>query len=364
MTGGNFEKKFPFKSFNDIHKKNIHIKDLADMYKSDIGENELKYIRIVKEHNNSYVENWYNTMLVKYANNNGEMTCTLGTDLWEVWNQGNEIRALMKLWDKLSIPSDDMVNMWRNVFDDDIQNLVSLGKDVVTMAFHIIMTGYSSWFVKEKYEKVFKNDDPMTWLDGYRKHNMLFTKKHEKFSIKTIHEKMQMVCINAFKTKIEENERYLHEQIKLYNKRFVEDFEISLKKNFEKVSSEQKNVLWKLWIHGHNTRAVNEMKKDFLIPSDECVEEWKKIFSQDIEHLVKLERPALTMGHHILGTVYNMWLSDQKYERVFKEDNLKIWYEKYQENKDLFERKEELFSMNNIINKVNAILSNPIKVRK
>lgn len=357
-----------FLTFNDIDKQPIHIKDLHHMYTCVIRPNEKAYDRVVKERNNKFVDDWYNTLLSKYADGNGYLSVVLGTDLWEVWNQGKEIKALMDsgVWEHLCLPNEDTVKYWRDVYEKPIEEIASMGKDVAAIGFHILRTARSAWYIREKYDMVFYKSNPLEWLDGYREHNLIFTQKVEPFDLKPMIEKMNVIMNNQYNMDIQPNETLYVEQIKMWSRDFKKEFKDVVDKEYgENVDNNLFQDLWRLWINGHSVRGfANEREHIVNVPRHEIVY-WLKIFGKPIDELIEMERPAIVMGHHILATYYNMWFSNQKYENVFKgEVSLKRWHEKYEKNKHLFSKEKGPFDMSTIVEKANSILSNGITVRR
>lgn len=189
---------FPYASMNDIDLKPIGIDSLRHQFTCDINPNERAYDEKVKIHNNAYVQRWHDEYLVDYVDKDNQVTVRKGLDLWEVWNQGQEIRGLMKVIKHLPETPEDVIDWWKKIFELPVEEIIKLERPAIANGYHVLQQYYGMWVAKEKYDKVFKHAYPL-WYDKYREHNLLFTRKIEPFDLGRYQAKLQAIMVNGIR---------------------------------------------------------------------------------------------------------------------------------------------------------------------
>jgi hypothetical protein len=163
----------------------IRISDAVDMFKRPISHNIKPYDKAVLTFNNDLVDEWYNKILKKEANDKGELKAAQIFHLWTIFVEGHEIKNLRKFKDNLPYVPEHVVNHWINILrDSPIEELLTIGSGVVYMAWQIIITSIRAWFANEKWVRVYSlSDDPSKWVRLANDNIHLFNGQHMVFGL-------------------------------------------------------------------------------------------------------------------------------------------------------------------------------------
>ncbi len=180
-------------------KQPIDIKSLAHMFKVTIGVNERRLDAQVKELNNKYVDDWRDNLLSKCCNKKQQVIVTKGMDLWEVWNQGHEIRGAYKCLAYTPDPSPDQLKWWKDTLDQDIETIYSLGRPAIAFGYGILVSAYKNWMIRQKYERVFFDDNITEWYERYQHNFKLFNQEEQLFDLRPYAEKLNSIVANGIR---------------------------------------------------------------------------------------------------------------------------------------------------------------------
>lgn len=169
------------------------ITDFHQLYLVRMNDNDRPFDKAVKTVSNDLVDEWYERCLVPNKDNLGKMTSQEVNDRWFSFYEAMQTRLAMKYWDLGFHPTKEQTDKWLELFDGDIEKLASLGVRTVRDGFSILIAAYDDWFVKEKYNRCFENDDPDEWHHMFKKESRLFTREIEPFSMASIREKMTAI---------------------------------------------------------------------------------------------------------------------------------------------------------------------------
>ena len=180
-------------------KKPIDIKSLADMFKVEIPANDKIYDAKVKELNNEYVDRWRDELLAKCCDKKENVIVTTGMDLWEVWNQGHEIRGAYGCLEFTPDPTPEQLKWWRDVFDQSIKEIYQIGRPAIAFGYGVLVNAYKNWMIREKYQRVFFDEDCVEWYERYQHQHKLFNNEEYLFDLKPYAEKLHSVMSNGIR---------------------------------------------------------------------------------------------------------------------------------------------------------------------
>ncbi len=145
----------------------IRISDACMMFRKEIQKNERPYTASVLKENNALVDEWYNTVLKKICNRQGQI---MAGQVWIEWNyfyDGKTIPTFVKAIEDGHIPTPlaSEVQYWKTLFEEkSISELIQLGAPTIGHGWKLILSDMYTKKMMEKWDKVYKEcDDPLIW---------------------------------------------------------------------------------------------------------------------------------------------------------------------------------------------------------
>ncbi len=179
------------------YNKPISTSDAAGMLRMPVPRNGKPYDVAVIKANNKLIDNWKRDVLDKMSVNRMIPAGNVWGS-WKLYEEGINCLKMQDIFKTGNMPEypENVIQFWKVFFEDNtVEELHAYGTGTVSSGWTIIQTYLKTWFLKEKYEKLFsQNDDPLWWEKNYHSHIALF--KGEVFpfwssdKIKEIHEKI------------------------------------------------------------------------------------------------------------------------------------------------------------------------------
>jgi len=143
----------------------MKISDAASMCRRPISKNEPPYEAEVKKMNNSRVDEWYESVLMKLADASGRIPAGRAYGCLTYFLEGKEAIAYQKFRKHLITYPKEQVMFWINFFKDaTMKDLYEAGTGVVSTGWSIIKGAIRNHFVDEKWKVVYcESDDPLVW---------------------------------------------------------------------------------------------------------------------------------------------------------------------------------------------------------
>ena len=385
--------------FQDLYNKPIRVTDAASMCRKKINKNDRPYNQTVIRLNNKKVDEWQNRVLIPMSNKDGTVPSGQVWDSFIIFNEGIEIREMVKHGDFLPHMPDKVVDYWKKIFETyEVEELHALGTGVVSQGWNVVINAIKYWIAIQKYERIFsKSDDPHVWVQSMARHKGLLQGQETPFwdpeHVQEYTEKVVAILTNKMepekfqalynkpirvtdaasmcRKKINKNDKpYNQIAIRLNNKK-VDDWEnrvlVPLSNKDGTVPSGQ---VWDSFIIFNEGIEIREMVKhgDFLphMP-DKVVDYWKKIFeTYEVEDLHALGTGVMSQGWNVVINAIKYWIAIQKYERIFSNsDDPFDWVQSMTHHKGLLQGQETPFwdpeHIQEYTEKVVAILTNKVE---
>jgi len=143
----------------------IKISDVASMFRRSVPKNERPLERSVMNRNNLIVDDWYNLVLKKICDNQGNVPVLRVNPSFQYYFEGLEMKNFQKYRDHLPSYKEEDVLFWINFFmTSPIETIHNAGISVVSAAWGMITGALRTHFVDKRWEVVYsKSDDPLVW---------------------------------------------------------------------------------------------------------------------------------------------------------------------------------------------------------
>lgn len=107
------------------------------------------------------------------------------SQLWRIYSDGIEVRKYMEEFDPATLPFSDALEKAEEFFEQSIDEIFSAGHCVIVHNYTIIEAYKTRNIMREKYNRVFSNQDPSTWFEKAKTFREDIREKdrkaHEKF---------------------------------------------------------------------------------------------------------------------------------------------------------------------------------------
>lgn len=143
---------------------------------------------------------------------------------------------------------------------------------------------------------------------------------------------------------IPKNEKPYTTEVMRMNNRMVERWKTELLDRLQNTSGKiPSGIVWNSWMifnDGLETRKLLSQGDNIIRPSEEEVEKWRNLFENStITELYELGRSVLVYGWELIKTDIRLWVSQEKYNRLFYDDNVYEWYQRSKSQQDLINGK-------------------------
>lgn len=185
----------------------ISISNAASLLRQEINENERPYIKAVYKHNNLLVDEWYNVVLKKIADNKGSIKAGQTLSEWQYFYDGKTISKFVEHLEKGVVvrPPTITLEFWKNTFEkSSVKELMDLGVPLVGYGWKIILDEIFISTQVVKWEKVYKgSNDPLVWRKNANDHAILWSTNNEySFWSKDETDKIAQKVISVLKNPI------------------------------------------------------------------------------------------------------------------------------------------------------------------
>lgn len=151
---------------NDLFsRKPISISDAASMLRKKIAKNCPPYTAAIIKKNNEFIDEWYETVLLKIANKQGNIDSGRVWPCWIIFSEGKEIKSFKKFEDKFEKIKENEIEYWIKFFrDQPIEELCKVGRNVIDAGWQTLAKAIRFYFGEEKYKLIYsQSDNPYEW---------------------------------------------------------------------------------------------------------------------------------------------------------------------------------------------------------
>jgi hypothetical protein len=162
--------------------------------------------------------------------------------------------------------------------------------------------------------------------------------------------------------KINSNDSPYDVQIKKYNNNVVQKWhDLCLQPHadkFKKITSQEATDRWYSFHEGRETRKAEKHKDLQFHPTQKQSELWVRIFEKcSPVEIVKYGKKPVHGGYIILTNAWDDWFVQAKFTECFSKKDPDEWYKKFKEGILLFKQIRRPFELDNIRDKLRAILA-------
>ena len=161
----------------EMMNRPILIQDVAGMLRKPVGKNDKPYTADIIKYNNELIDTWYHSVLVKIANNKGEVRTQEAQFGLVVFIEGKELYGLRAHSDSLPALDGAQTRYWIDVLKtQNISQLREMGVSVVHQALQYVGEAIRRSVGDEKWELIYSHsEDPLDWHHRAFKHSKLFS---------------------------------------------------------------------------------------------------------------------------------------------------------------------------------------------
>ena len=166
-------------SLEEMMQAPIRVRDATSMFRIPVSKNEKPYDVEVKKLNNKLVDAWERDILLKTANDKGEIPASRAFKSWYIFEEGVYIPQMLELADKGLLPlfSEGAFEHWKDFFANaTFEDLHRLGVGNVARVWRTLDTHSALIRAREIYEELYGlYEDPIDW----ERHSHEITRKFE-----------------------------------------------------------------------------------------------------------------------------------------------------------------------------------------
>lgn len=344
------------------------IEDFRRAYLQEIPENTRPYDRIVRRYYNEYVNEWFERSLKPGGNKYNRITSKDGTDRWYSYFEANQARLTVRNWNLCIHCPEDLTNKWIDIFtSENIEEIMKYGDKTGRDGYTMVKNKWDDWFINQKYNHCFKNEDPEEWLIKFRSERIYFTYEQRPFNLDKIREKIaaiinekNMIIYQPCKESefssqekelsctINENDPPYDQGVKRFNNELISEFYF--------LNDKIKDANKEFWFFNEAKMikvSIDNWYRTYH-PPQELVKKWLKIYDTlGIDEILDFGIRAVRDSMIILTLAFDDWVTSKKYEDCYIEGNIP----KTIENLENFSYGKPPFPFDKISEKIEAMLA-------